>query len=642
MPDIKLEDLTASLLAASAHFNAGRHAEAAALADQVRQHLPNSPDALHISGLSRLEMGRTEDALSLLEAAAQAKKSDAGIANSLALARLALGQIDEAAKGLESLARKGKLPAEGLNTLGDCRLRQGDPVKARACFEKALKLNPALDAARVNLGEAFKESGDLQGAIAHYKKVTQTHPLLTSAWRNLGLALQEAEQFSDSILALQHYLKMNPADIPSRLSLGVSHMDHLEFEEALALFDQGIELSPRHAEAWNNRGMALRKLDRTDEAAIAFKTALDCDPSQVSTHYNLAHMLHETRGVEAALAIFDQQVTSSPDDLLAHMGRGHTLLIEGRIAEGWEDYRWRFQQPPKFSGRRDHPFPHWDGSDLSNKTILVWGEQGIGDELLYASLVGDLITRAQHVVIECESRLVPLFERSFPQTTVLARGASKNPSLANLGIELQIAAGDVCQFLRPNLEAFPKGAPYLLCDPDQHTRLRTIYQSEGSKKPLVGLAWHSGRDQVGWQKTIPLKFWEPILRRSDVTFVSLQYGDHEQEIQGANAAFGCNIISDPAVDSLKNMESFAAQVAAMDLVISNSNTAAHMAGALGIPAWSLIPREGSGGLLWYWFNTGSQSMWYDSMTVYRQTSWRDWSDLINRVATDLNAFLARL
>ena len=388
------EDLAAALQAAGAHFNAGRHAESAALADQILQHQPNNPDALHISGFSRLQMGRAQEALPLLETAVKAKKTDPAIANSLALTQLALGEVDAAAAALESLARRNKLAAAGLNTLGDCRLRQGEPIKARACFDKALKLQPNLDAARVNLGEALKGAGDLKGAIAHYTSLVQTHPHLPSAWGNLGLALQEAERFAESIPPLEHYLTLSPTDVPSRLSLGSGHFKKGDSTSALAVFDLALEQGPNNAETWNTRGLALRTLDRHEDAEAAFRRALTINPTLSVARANLAHMLNEVRGTDAALAEFDEAIALAPDDAKCHMDRSIPLLLGGRIAEGWEGQRWRFQLPPDFSGRRDHPFPAWDGSDLTGKTILVWGEQGIGDELLHASMIPGLLEMA--------------------------------------------------------------------------------------------------------------------------------------------------------------------------------------------------------------------------------------------------------
>lgn len=639
MPEAQTYDLNAILMRATSHFNDGRFAEAVALADRVLKDYPQNVVALHISGLSKLSLGHAEDALGLLEAAAAGKKSDATIANSLAQARIALGFFDEAASGLEKLARKNKLPAAGLNTLGDCRLRQDMPKKAIACFEKALKLDPMLGAANVNIGEALKNSGDIKGAIEHYKRLIKTHPELLSAWRNLGLALQSEDLIEESIEFLEYYTARNPTDLATRLSLGSGYFKTGQFEKALTMFDGVLKTAPAHAEAWNNRGLALRMLGHEDEAEKAFGTALTHNHQLAPARYNLAHMMHETKGRQAALKSLDEAITLATDKPEAHVKRSQPLLSDGLIAEGWSDYKWRFQQPPTYAGRRDHTVPMWDGSDLSGKSILIWGEQGLGDEILYAGLINDVIAMTQSVAIEVEPRLVPLFLRSFPGAKVYPRSNPVDAALLNLKADWQTSIGDLCEFLRPNFDAFRNVSPYLKFDQNLREELRCKYQDSDTTKPLIGIAWRSGRKSEGRDKSIPLGQWHDILGQ-DATFISLQYGDHDAEIQTAYNRHKFKIVSDETIDSLVDFDTFAAQVGAMDLVISNSNTAAHLAGALGIPTWTILPRRGASSLLWYWFNEGPKSPWYSSMTLYRQTKWGDWSDVMEHVANDLKAFIA--
>ncbi len=639
MPEAQSSDLNSALMLASSHFNHGRFAEALALAEQVLKEYPQNVTALHVSGLSKLSLGHAEDALGLLEEAAAGKKSDGVIANSLAQARMAVGQLDEAARGLEKLARKNKLPAIGLNTLGDCRLRQDMPKKALACFEKALKLDPSLGAALVNIGEALKDSGDIDSAIKHYQRVIKTHPELLSAWRNLGLALQSEDLIEESFEFLEYYTAHNPADLATRLSLGSSYFKTGQFEKALTLFDVVLQTAPTHAEAWNNRGLVLRMLGREDEAEKAFGTALKHDHSLAPARYNLAHMVHETKGRQAALTILDEAIDLATDKPEAHIKRSQPLLSDGLIAEGWPDYKWRFQQHPTYAGKRDHKLPVWDGSDLSGKSILIWGEQGLGDEILYASMISDVIAMAQSVTIEIEPRLVPVFMRSFPLASVHPRSNPTDAALLDIEADWQISIGDLCEFLQPNFDAFQDESSYLTYNENLRENFREKYQNLSPTKPLIGIAWRSGRQSEGRDKSIPLEQWRDILAQ-DATFISLQYGDHNLEIEKVFNEHKIKVISDSTVNSLVDFDTFAAQVGAMDLVISNSNTVAHLAGALGLPTWTILPRRGSSSLLWYWFNEGSKSLWYRSMTLYRQTKWHDWSDVMKRVSDDLKAFIA--
>ncbi len=638
MASLKPQSIDHALRTASEHLNAGRFGEASAICANIVERLPGNADALHILGLGQLQQGHPETALMTLERATSARKSDGRIANSLALARLALGQVDNAAAGLKKLATKGKLTAEGITTLGNCRLRQGQPEKARTCFEHALKLHPNFPAALVNLGEALKEEGRLNDAISHYREVTQKFPTLPSAWRNLGLVLQSAERFSESIPALQNYRTAAPTDIAGIKSLGHSYHQSSQFELALKAFDDALEIDPKDAETWNNRGLSLRALERIDEAKDAFSKALSFNQDLFPALNNLAHLIHDVEGIDAALPLLKESVDHSIDAPNTHKNRGQAHLMEGRITDGWDDYRWRFKQPPEYAGLRNHPFPTWSGGDISDRTLLVWGEQGVGDEILHAGLLHEVIKLAKHVVIETDPRLVPLFRRSFPSATVAPRSNPPDLQISSISIDVQISMGDLVPILRPDLGSFPGPSSYLRCDEDRRTVLRRKYSGDKPKRVVIGIAWHSGRAENGWLKSIPLKQFKPLLLNMETTFVSLQYGDHSSEIREVESELGRKIIQDSSIDPLQELDGFTAQVAALDLVITTSNTTAHVAGALGVPVWTLVPRLGSGALLWYWFRSGSTSPWYDSMTLFRQTKWHDWTDVIEQVDSNLQTF----
>jgi tetratricopeptide (TPR) repeat protein len=630
-----------AIITAGKYFTSGRFNEAITACNGVLQREPGNADALHILGLSHLNTNQPISALENLTKAAAARKSDGGIANSLALAHLALGQIDEAAASLEKLARKGRLPAEGLTTLGDCRLRQGDPKKARACFEQALKLKPDLPAALVNLGEALKESELLDEAISHYKNITSTFPELTSAWRNLGLALQDAERFTESVVALEKYLADRPHDLVGLKALGFSYFLCSDFEQSLNVFDIAFKLDNDDEEIWNNRGLLYRAMHRIDEAKNAFDMALSIDPNFNTARLNLAQLFHDTIGVDAALELMNEAVEREPDNAKIHLKRSEAYLLEGRIIEAWDDYRWRYKKPPNYSGLREHPFPQWAGEDLSSQTILLWAEQGIGDEILYSGLIPETLSRAKHVVIEVESRVVPLAQRSFPSARVIARTYPADRQFKTMSIDYQISMCELVPLLRPNLDKFPSPQSYFKCDEEQRNALRQKYKKGAQNNPLIGISWHSAREKIGWLKSIPLEGFRPILSRPHTTFVSLQYGNHRQDINNINMTLEHSIIEDESIDSMKDLDTYAAQVAAMDIVITNSNTAAHVAGALGIPTWVIVPRLGTGILQWYWFCSGSKSSWYENMRIYRQTDWHSWTEVIDRVASDLGEFLDR-
>jgi hypothetical protein len=249
---------------------------------------------------------------------------------------------------------------------------------------------------------------------------------------------------------------------------------------------------------------------------------------------------------------------------------------------------------------------------LTGKSILIWTEQGLGDEILFASMLPDVIARAGRCIIECSPRMAPVFARSFPAAQVRAYQRAHVPVSPAPAADYQIAIGDLGRFLRGDFAAFPRHHGYLKADAAKAAALRARYQAVKPGNVVVGLSWRSGNKDIGVLKSADLAEWAAILGLPGLTFVNLQYGDSSVDVAAVRARLGVGIYHDDTVDPLKSMDDFFAQVAAMDLVISTSNTTIHAAGSLNVPVW-LIDAGG----LWYWFRERADSPWYPAMRIFR-------------------------
>jgi hypothetical protein len=293
-------------------------------------------------------------------------------------------------------------------------------------------------------------------------------------------------------------------------------------------------------------------------------------------------------------------------------------LAEGDFARGWAGYGSRFElwDDPRYRHKGFHkrasPPPYWQGQDPAGKRFLVWTEQGIGDEILFSGLLPEFASRASSVILECSERMVPVFERSFSNLRVNARGRSRSQSLGPVDADYQVAIGDLGRWLRPDFNCFPNRPKFLAADPWKTAELKRQYGSG----PLIGISWRSGADRVGERKSFPLESWHDILRIPGARFISLQYGDFQDEAAMGCRKLGVDVLWDNRVDALANMDDYFAQVAAMDLIISVSNTAVHVAGALGQPTWVMLPT--GPGCHWYWFRGVASSPWYPTLRLYRQ------------------------
>jgi hypothetical protein len=232
-------------------------------------------------------------------------------------------------------------------------------------------------------------------------------------------------------------------------------------------------------------------------------------------------------------------------------------------------------------------------------------------------------------MLECSKRLVKLFTRSFPNTQIFGVLEPPNSKLSDDNIDFHASTLDVnCSLYKSPKNIDSK--PYLRADQELSKKLRGEYQSINGQKPLVGISWWSGGTHASHFKSTTLDQWLSILRIPNITFVNLQYGDRSDEIKNFEEKYKIQLFTDENIDPMGDMDPFAAQVSAMDLVITISNTTAHLSGALGVPVWNMVPT--GPGRLWYWFIHGKKCPWYDSMVLFRHGYKDGWMTVIDQVA----------
>jgi hypothetical protein len=269
---------------------------------------------------------------------------------------------------------------------------------------------------------------------------------------------------------------------------------------------------------------------------------------------------------------------------------------------------------------RTYPQTAWDGEKLESGRLLIWGEQGIGDEIVFAGLMPDVIGTGNRCVLDCDARLKPLFARSFPGVEIVS-GYTPD-ARPDLEIAAHLPSGSLPRLFRATTEAFSATtSPYLMADPVEREPLRSSYY-DGCK--LVGLAWYTSNKTAGRSRSIDFALLAPLFAHTGIRWVSLQYGDHDALEQETAST---DIVVDRTVDQFASIDRFAAQIAAMDLVITIDNSTAHLAGALGIPTWVLLPFAPD----WRWQLNRDDTPWYPSMRLFRQTTAGDWQAVVRSV-----------
>jgi hypothetical protein len=297
------------------------------------------------------------------------------------------------------------------------------------------------------------------------------------------------------------------------------------------------------------------------------------------------------------------------------------------------EYEWGLATGDRQPKRTFLP-PRWDGQDdLRGKTLLVWMEQGLGDHLVWAGMLPDLIDRGAHLVVECEHRLVSLLQRSFPTVEVVAQTGPPHARLQQPDIDYQIPAGSLPRHLRPTLAHFPNRAGYLTPDPDRVARWEERIAELGDG-PKVGVSWRSLKYKgVRAMDCMSLSQWGPILTAPGIHWVNLQCGWTEDEMREIGDRFDCRLHLWQGLDLKDDIDELAALTTNLDLVVSAFTVTAQLAGALGVRSW-VLPHLGNQS----WFSLGTSPPycpWHRSIRFFPCGAHEPWDRAINEVATAL-------
>jgi len=254
---------------------------------------------------------------------------------------------------------------------------------------------------------------------------------------------------------------------------------------------------------------------------------------------------------------------------------------------------------------------------------------------MYGTMLQDLLDQGAKIIFECEGRLIPLFERAFPEISVVELTRPPNPDTRAPGEDFRSAVGSLGRWLRRSVSDFKPRDKFMSPDPELTSKFRNTYSRLGDG-PTIGISWKSNSPNFAKNKNIPIDLWRPILETPGCHFVSLQYGDVDDDIEQAKREFGIDIYIDDDVSAMNSLEQSAAQISAVDLVISISNATIHFAGSCGVKTWMLLGYTP----LWHWGLSREGTLWYNSVRCIRCQSEDDWENIIDRTAHDLRVFVA--
>lgn len=474
-----------------------------------------------------------------------------------------------------------------LMTLGHCAHQRDLPDQAAAAFAHVIRCRPDHVEAHFRLGETLQRQHDDAGAVEAYRKVLTLESGHVGALNNLGALLRGRSP--EKVRLFRHIVAAKPDFPEAHFNLGNALFQMDCYDEAMASYDHALHLRPTYGDAYLNKGVTLRQLNHLDEAETQDRRALELMPGNPEAHFNLSQV----------------------------------LLLQGKFPEGWAEYEWRQQAGPAERHRPPFPQPRWNGEDPAGRTILLHLEQGLGDMIQMARYI-PLVTRLNaRVVVEIHPPLARLFQTIPGIAQVVAHGDPLPP------FDLHLPLMSLPKLFTPSLDCIPHSIPYLSSDPRQ---VRYWRRHLGKDGPRVGVVWSgSPQHQVDYQRSMAAETLLPCLAQAGIPLFSLQ-----KEVRPADRPclerLDGKIV--PLGRKLHDFAHTAAIMSALDLVISVDTSTAHLAGALGVPVWLLLPYSPD----WRWLLGRDDSPWYPTMRLFRQQSPGDWAGVARRAADALAAW----
>ena len=500
------------------------------------------------------------------------------------------------------------------------------------------------------LAIALERAGDFTSSLRAYESALKLLPDHAEIANDLGRLAFRLGMTPQAESLFRHFLARYPEHPEGSNNLACAVRDQDRHAEAVEILRPAIVKSPEIAMLWNTMGTVVASQGDFNNALVFFEEALRLDPSFLKARYNLGNAKLLLGDPESAIVDCEAAMTgvmAEDERQMMRLARSTILMALGRIGEGWDEYEARLH--PQFNDRTQFAFdgPRWEpGCNIEGKTLLVVGEQGLGDEVLFANLLSDVIDRlgpTGRLVLAVETRLVPLFQRAFPQAEVgahatyivggrLTRVAPFTDQITQ--IDLWTPMGSLLREFRRSVEAFPARDAYLTPDRARVAHWREVLQGAPAG-PKVGLLWKSAVNRDSRHRYFsPFVTWAPVLAQKGVTFVNLQYGDCAEELATAKRDFGVEIWSPPGIDLKQDLDDVAALSCAMDLIVGFSNATLNIAAACGVPNF-LISTPGA------WPRLGTTTYpWYPKTRVFLPPAFGEWDPVLAEVAEALGAFAA--
>jgi tetratricopeptide (TPR) repeat protein len=592
--------------------------------------------------LALKRQGQWSQAEAVLRQALAIRPDDAEVLYQLALLKTETGAFTEAHFFVTSALAADPALFRGYALLGRIQAETGSPEAALDSYDQALRIAPRDAETHFGRAVVLQRLDRLEDALASYDQSLAVAPDQAEVWCNHGNTLMALRRFEDALQSFDRGLKC-------RADVGMLHYNRASAlnalgrgAEALIAYERALALEPNNIDFRNNRGNTRFEAGDFAGAIADFQWIIDHDPDNAQGYNGLGMTLQDQGNMDAAEKLYCQAVERAPDYADVQHNLALVRFYKRNFAGAWPGYEYRCD-PTAFRAnlRKKAPsiaaferLPLWRGpAHKVAGPVGIWYEQGIGDQVLFSTMIPELLETGQPFIYEVDPRLLPAYQRSFPAVKFV--GAADEPpavELTNAGAAL--FCGSLPGLFRPSVESFTRQPRRVLqAAPERVAHYRSHF-GDGFK---LALSWRSARvGRLGASKSASLTDFAPLLAVPGVRGIDVQYGDTVEERKTLHESHGVQIAHAEGVDFYQDLDEVLAILESCDLLITTSNANAHFAAALGKPVWLLYPEERAP--FHYWAHGGDhRCLWYPSVEIISAPDLKDWPQLIAHAAAKLQA-----
>lgn len=606
-----------------------------------KQKPPVSPQAQYQEALASFNQGKLRLAV---RTCCQLLKQHPEYAQPWHLMALALQGLKRLTWAGQALAKALAIAPEAAhywNTQGVIAQAEGDPLRAMHAFQRAVSLNPQMFDTYLNLamiykaqrqwpqeqicyqrillqdhlhinalmqyGIALNQRGRAQDAISCFKKILYIAPQTSMARFFLGICMQQLGLLEEAAVCYQQVIKDNPQNSPAYVNLGIIYRTLGQFDRAIAAYKKAIELDPKQGYIYTNLANALTKMEHYAEAVKVYQHALSLDKRHADTYNGLGYALQMQNMLDEARENYEAALALQPTHIDAHFNLAMVNLLQGHYDAGFREYAWRWQRQEMTLIRSLFLLTMWGGQPIRGKKLLVFAEQGFGDNIQFARYLEILMVEGVYVYLETYPELYRLFQSIRGLSGIVRRG-SPTPHC-----DYMIPITGIAEFFTQHEESIPKIMPYLHSVGEPREKIKAL--TFDRKKRKIGIcAAGKATHRNDHNRSCAFDALVNVVKRKDVQLFSLQKPapDLVKELDLIDAGSLCDDFNDMA----KVIEQ-------LDLVITVDTGLAHLAGALNKPVWVLLPYVPD----WRWQLNRSDTPWYPSMRLFRQAAPKDWGSV---------------